>query len=219
MKYSERAKKSKEDRNLKIPGGKYKGAFKSFECKPNGKGNMMMTIGLMPTMCLTEEVLTKTPDIINKLIGKKKEARLYLTLHNPAGKMPYLGFDQQLEILVDAGYDVDQCRPQEEDPNYEDFKSMWHDMLAKSPQVTFNVRWEKEDDQFPKVTVTGIEPHPDTVANKAQAMGAATQTVAAAASAVTAPPPPPAVTKSSLRANGWSDEQILASEYKDAPEV
>ncbi len=218
MKYSERAKKSKEERNLKIPTGRYKGPFGSFKCGPNGDGNQMMTVGLVPAMCLSEEVLQKDPEIIGKLLNKKKEARRYLTLHNPKSKFnPHAGFEQQLEILVDAGYDVDQCRPFEDDPNYEDFKSLWHQMIALSPQVTFDVKWEKEDDQFPKVRIIEVEPHPTTVAQNAQNMQQTTQNVAA--SIPVAPPPPVAITKAQLRQNGWTEDQINASEHANAPEA
>lgn len=228
MSYSERGKKSKEDRNLKIPTGRYKGPIKSFECKPNGAGNMMMTIGLVPSMCLTEDVLKERPDIIGRLLNKKKEARLYLTLYNPKGRNPHGGMDRQIEILMDAGYNVDQCRPFEQDPNYEDFKSLWHQMINLSPQVTFDVKWKDDNDQFPQVTVIEVEPHPTTIAQNAANMHNATEQMAAATPAPAAPEAPaaapeapaaPAITKAALRTNGWTEEQINNSEHANAPEA
>jgi len=140
MSYSERAKQAKADRNFKVPTGRYKGPLKSFDCKPNGAGNMMMTAGFMPAVILSEDVKAQHPDLISKIMAKKKECRKYMTLHNPTSKFnPHAGFEEQLILLADAGYNVDQCRSLDQDPNYEDFKSLWHQMCAMSPMFTFDV--------------------------------------------------------------------------------
>jgi hypothetical protein len=228
--YSQRAKRAKAERGLKIPNGRYKGPLKSFECKTNTKGNIMMVAGLLPATCLTPEVLANDPEIMGKLIGKGKEARKWMTLHNPGAKFnPHAGFEDQLTILLDAGMPVDMCRPYDQDPNYEDFKSLWHQMMAQSPTFTFDVKWEKEDDQYPNVRIVEVEPHPSTlvaVDNQTAQMAQAVATPPAPAAGVATPPAPPAPpaytgpSRAELKAAGWTDEQINESpEYKNAPEA
>jgi hypothetical protein len=224
--YSERAKRTKEERKLKIPAGRYKGPLKSFKAGPNSNQDLMFTIGLMPVKCVSEEVLAKDPDIMGKLIGKGKEAKKYMTLYstNPKSKNRHAGFDTQLELLLEAGMPVDQCRTLEQDPNYEDFKTLWHQMMAQSPTFTFDIKWESEEDQFPDVRIIEVDPHPSTMAEMANQTAQMAQTVAAPPAPDTVvPPPAPAYSgpsRTELKAAGWTDAQINESpEYKNAPEA
>lgn len=158
--YAERAKARREDLIFRFPEGEYKGILRGVERNVSrNKGTVSIRLIIRPTEC-------PTPEVLDKALAKKRMIHMDYWTHVPAM------INDACIMLENAEYDLStELRPEEKDPNFEDFFKLFRDMEEeRSCRFSFYLKPNEEDVRFynlRKLKIESIEPRKTSTSHAA----------------------------------------------------
>jgi len=133
--YADRSRQAREERMFRFPGGEYVGRLKDYKFKKSKKKKDMFELYFNPISAPNTEILEKA-----RLKDRQIVARFVMDVD--------FQFDNFLNLLEDLGADLSQCRPQAQDPTFQDFQAIMDELERIGPDLKMELKPQEDDPRY-----------------------------------------------------------------------